>query len=214
MPVYFLSAEETGFCKKITEIVINRIILWLEVNNCISKGEEEIVRYGLEQGLSALVGMIVILLTGYVMGVFIQSCIFIVLFIPLRMYAGGYHASTRSGCALVSFVLVVLFFSIIRYCNFSMLLVAIIAIIEFLLLYFLIPVDGNYPLELVEKQIYRRRGQVILFLYELVFSMMFFGKCYIFLETMMMTLSMILFLVLCGKAKIARNKFERRSFKC
>lgn len=66
--------------------------------------EEDIdkCQYGLDIFISSVLEVASILIIAAVVGNFFDTLIFFAAFIPLRVYAGGYHANTKLRCYLVS----------------------------------------------------------------------------------------------------------------
>lgn len=66
--------------------------------------EEDIdkCRYGLDMFISSALEVASILVIAAVMRNFLQALLFFASFIPLRVYAGGYHADTKLRCYFVS----------------------------------------------------------------------------------------------------------------
>lgn len=95
--------------------MINRFVKDLAQCGYINPEQEEIIAFGLKEGVCSLSGIAVALLLGYLIGIGIQALVFLAVFIPLRMYAGGYHAETRSKCAVQSVILIVIVFLVLRY---------------------------------------------------------------------------------------------------
>lgn len=69
-------------------------------NKFIEKNDIEIYVYGLHLIISSVIGIIIILLIGLLIGKFIDSVIFLLCFIILRNYSGGYHANSYLRCNL------------------------------------------------------------------------------------------------------------------
>ncbi|MGO5051066.1 accessory gene regulator B family protein [Lachnospiraceae bacterium LCP25S3_G4] len=65
----------------------------------IPEDEKEIIRYGVEISISTIWGYVLLLTTGLLIGRFVDSCIFAILFMWLRLYAGGYHANSYHACS-------------------------------------------------------------------------------------------------------------------
>ena len=65
----------------------------LENENIISENRE-IYRYGIQIGLVITLNLITSLLIGAIFGELIFSILLLAVYIPLRTYSGGYHAST------------------------------------------------------------------------------------------------------------------------
>lgn len=61
-----------------------------------------IYRYGFDALFTALLQMTSIFCLAIVVGNFFETFLFFLAFIPLRIYAGGYHAGTRLKCYLLS----------------------------------------------------------------------------------------------------------------
>ena len=164
--------------------------------------ERDVIEYGLEQGISAGLGMLITVLVGYALKIGPESLIFLMALIPLRMYAGGYHASTRGRCACISAVLMIIAFLIIKYSTLSSLTALILGGIEAGILYYLIPVDGNEKLEDIEREVYRKKGRNILIMETLLFVITIdrFGTVFI------TVFSIDLFLLVSGIIKIQWQK--------
>ncbi len=66
--------------------------------------EEDIdtCRYGLNIFISSAIEIISILLIAVFVGNFFETFLLFLAFIPLRIYAGGYHANTKLRCYLIS----------------------------------------------------------------------------------------------------------------
>lgn len=76
----------------------------LAAQGIIREEDAPIYRYGLEAMYSSLLELLSILALAALIGNFWQTVLFFAAFIPLRLYAGGYHASTRLRCFLTSLV--------------------------------------------------------------------------------------------------------------
>lgn len=76
----------------------------LAAQGIIREEDAPIYRYGLEAMYSSLLELLSILTLAALIGNFWQTVLFFAAFIPLRLYAGGYHASTRLRCFLTSLV--------------------------------------------------------------------------------------------------------------
>lgn len=138
------------------------IMEWLIVSGYICDEDREVVRYGLEQGAYSIMGILVTFAAGCLLDVPGESVIFLAAFIPLRMYIGGYHANTRKRCAAISALIMLGSLSWIRLWNLSKWQTLFLGIIECVVLFFIIPVDGPQKLEEIERRVYRRKGRIIL----------------------------------------------------
>lgn len=87
----------------------------METQTFSKKEKEEIIRYGLDRIKSTCTMTLVTLLMGCIFQVFFQSIVFLVCFIVLRKYAGGYHADTQNRCYVISTAIIAVALLAIRY---------------------------------------------------------------------------------------------------
>ena len=64
--------------------------------------EEEIVAYGLFSLLSKLMYAVICLILGLIFSVPLESMIFYAVFLFVKKYGGGFHASTEGRCMIIS----------------------------------------------------------------------------------------------------------------
>lgn len=65
--------------------------------------------YGLDIFISSIIEILSILLISAFIRNFVETLLFFTAFIPLRIYAGGYHAETRMRCFFVSLAVYIIF---------------------------------------------------------------------------------------------------------
>lgn len=70
---------------------------WIQ-NSIIESSMMDVYRYGIEISLSSALGMCLVILTGLVFFNFRDAILFLLTFIPIRMYCGGYHADSYLMC--------------------------------------------------------------------------------------------------------------------
>ena len=75
---------------------------WLWQDGIIPKDDMEIVQYGISQLLSLLLNLFTLLCICFLCGTVFQGMVFMVLFWPMRIYAGRYHANTKLRCYLLT----------------------------------------------------------------------------------------------------------------
>lgn len=68
----------------------------------LEDGKEDVYIYGLELIISTVVGLASILLISCLLFELKSGLIFIIMFVPLRLFTGGYHAATYGKCFVVS----------------------------------------------------------------------------------------------------------------
>lgn len=79
--------------RKISELVATKIVL-----NTKLEEDKEIYVYGLQIILNTLVSMGLVLLIGYCFHIFYETIFFLVSYSSIRLYAGGFHASSNEKC--------------------------------------------------------------------------------------------------------------------
>lgn len=87
--------------------VSSKIVSVLASRSVINKDDAELYDYGFFILLSQLLYFIIALATGIILKIIPQSVIFYLVFLLIRKYAGGYHASTEARCEIFSTLLIV-----------------------------------------------------------------------------------------------------------
>ena len=67
----------------------------------ISESDFDLYEYGFNMGITVLLNLISTIVIGVIVGKVFESIAFLVFYIPLRSYAGGYHASTPRRCYFI-----------------------------------------------------------------------------------------------------------------
>lgn len=187
--------------------MIRGITDWMIGSGYVDEEEREIIEYGLVQGMYSLSGILITICLGWILNIFSESIIFIITLIPLRMYAGGYHADSRKKCIIISTILTVAALYGIRCWNVSRICSLWSGMIAASVLSFLIPVEGTIRLDHMEKAIYRRKGRLILVLELLMFITLNLNNV-AFYKVIMFTFFTVLSLVIGGVSKKLQNAFS------
>ena len=92
-------------------------MLWSQ--GIIQKNDIDKCKYGIDIFLSSFIEILSILLIAIFMKAFLETVLLFVAFIPLRVYAGGYHADTKLKCYLISLGMYGIFYTIMKFvpCN-------------------------------------------------------------------------------------------------
>lgn len=118
--------------------------------------DKEIYDYGFEMLFSTILGYIIVLLTAYIMNSILEGLIFLVSFIFLRNFSGGYHANTHVKCNLFLFLsaLFVLFMSKVSIPYIYLILIYILLLA---MIFEYAPIENeNKPLTGEEKMKYKK----------------------------------------------------------
>ena len=73
-----------------------------KIVECSDADKEEIYIYGLELIISTFFGLVSILLISCLLSRFTSGLVFISVFVPLRLFTGGFHAATYTRCFVIS----------------------------------------------------------------------------------------------------------------
>lgn len=95
--------------------ISGEIALLLAEQGVISREDTDRCRYGLYVFLTSIFELASILTVSIFVGNFSQTLIFFAAFIPIRMYAGGYHADTKLRCFITSVGVYIIFSVFMRY---------------------------------------------------------------------------------------------------
>lgn len=132
---------------------------WLE------EEEKEVVLFGVRQGKNMFNSILVTIFIGIVMNIFWESLLFLICFIPLRRFAGGFHARTKALCLTISIITVIISFAISKRIWQQSDIILWISTISFCLIYNMSPVENKKRLlDVKEKASFGTTAKVIAFI--------------------------------------------------
>lgn len=181
------------------------------VNNLVHSGvikeeDAEIYIYGINQILTSVLNVSSALIIGLIFGVFPEIAVFMAAYIPLRSFAGGYHAKTPLSCYVFSVIMLIVVSIGLKYLHLADWVYYAVLVAATLVVLVLSPVeDRNKPLAEIEQKVYKRRTILIaaveltlaMLLKLLMFDDLFIATAYSFVVLSLMLIA--------GKAK---NRFE------
>ncbi len=137
-----------------------RILDFLKSSEAIECDENnlDIYKYGIEITLSTILNILIILILSLIYGSFFTGIIFLLVFIPLRKFTGGYHADTYMKCNIVFAILYtsVFWLTKILYKYTDVHIIEAILAISFIVVYIFSPIENPHkPLDSDEKRKYR-----------------------------------------------------------
>lgn len=129
----------------------------------IEESELELYRFGMNQLVVFLLNAVTTVAIGTVFGMLWQSLLFSAAYIPLRRYAGGYHAANPRRCYALSILLIVCVLIIIRCVPLKMPNLVVLMAISAIIIFLKAPIESvNKPLSKVEISLYRKKSRAIL----------------------------------------------------
>lgn len=79
--------------------------MWLVEQNEVPKDESELYEFALYTVVLSAVPILVFLVYGSFVGDVLQNIVFLIIFMIIRKYVGGYHAKTIRRCMFLSFLI-------------------------------------------------------------------------------------------------------------
>ena len=150
--------------------MVDRLVVKLIADGAIEEEDKEIYEYGFTQGITMIVNILCTILIGICMNMLAEDIIFMITYIPLRSYAGGFHAKTKFRCFIYSNLLVVLVLGLIKFLAGYTYFMLVAGIIGAGCIIFLAPVeDQNKPLDEKEVEVYGKKARRMLLL-DIVFA--------------------------------------------
>jgi len=144
----------------VTEILVNRLVK----KKIISEKEIEIYQFGIECFIMKACHIISYFIIAICFHMVLELLIFLMTFMPLRVYAGGYHANTPVKCYIVSCFAVLSAMCLIYLMPTQIIQYSIrMALVVSFVLLIIVPVESrNKPLDEAEKIYYKRKAGIII----------------------------------------------------
>ena len=147
-----------------TNRVAVKIADFLCKNNTIRDEDKDIYIYGFEIFFSNLINFTIVVVLGYLLGLFFNAMLFYIAFVITRSYSGGYHASTYLKCNIIfaSVFLITMFTSRLLLPTISLVYLLVFMAIYIGCIFEYAPIENsNKPLLESDKLKYRKISIVI-----------------------------------------------------
>lgn len=139
--------------------IASQIADQLEASGIIESEDKSLYSYGLQQGLTILLNITTTIILGCIFRKVIQAILFTVLYMPLRRFAGGYHAKTPMRCYIYSSLLITLVLMLSQYLEQHFLMLIILSVLSAVAIALLSPVeDLHKPLDDTERWMYQKKA--------------------------------------------------------
>lgn len=131
------------------------LALYLIHHKVVDIEQKEVYQFGLQQTASMIFDLLIAVTIALIMNMFVDMIIFMIAFITIRQYAGGYHADKRHLCVFFSIIMEIL--SLLAISNYTDQLFPL-TILSVVGICVLSPIDTlNNPLDGLEKKHYRKK---------------------------------------------------------
>lgn len=174
-----------------------------------SSDENELYVFGINQCLSMLLNILTALFIGILFGEILQLLLFMLAYIPLRSYAGGWHARTPSRCYIFS-VIMLTFVSIgIKYLSLTEWVYYAVLLASVLIVFVLSPIeDKNKPLDELEHKVYKKRTAIIAALELVVCLVLKLTRLDSLFVAVVYSFAVLSLMLIAGKVKNQFNSLE------
>lgn len=182
----------------ISEKVVDKLI----DGNIIESEDKELYTYGFHQGFLIIFNILTAIAIGLLFKMVLECVIFLMAYIPLRSYAGGYHAKTPLRCYMFSIIIMIVVFLGIKFIYWNNFICSIITFCATSIIFALQPVeDSNKPLDQKEIDVYKKRTKIILLVLIGIGLIFWFVDNKQISITIIMALLIIAFMLILGKIK-------------
>lgn len=173
------------------------------VNSQIIKAEDiEIYIYGINQILVSILNIASALILGAIFGVFYEIAVFMAAYIPLRTFAGGYHAKTPLRCYVFSMIMLAIVSVSLRYFCIADEAYYVILVISIVVILILSPVeDKNKSVNEIEYKIYIKRTAIIVATEFAIYLILKFVRLDNLSEAIIYSFAALSFMLVAGKIK-------------
>ena len=180
--------------------MIEKYVNNLVNKNIIEPGKQEIYTYGIRQGILIIINIATVVGIGLVMGLLAESMVFLVTYMLIRTYAGGYHAKSQLGCYIFSTVAVTVILLGIKHITFSGSIYLLATLISATIIYVLSPIENiNKPLSQKEKILYGKKSRTLVGIFTTVSLMMWFIGIKSIAKSIVMAMLLVGVLMIVGK---------------
>lgn len=141
----------------------------------IPEEDAEIYSYGFFQSCMLLFNIVTTLFLGIIFQLLVPCIVLNMVFIPLRINAGGHHAENPLRCYINSTLMILSLFAVIKWIPVYPAVSVVMALISCIVNIIFAPVETeNNPLDETEKSVYRKRTILILIIEIITFLISLF----------------------------------------
>lgn len=168
----------------------------------IDSDDREIYEFGIQHIFITLLNIITIVMIGFLLRSTGEALVFILAFIPLRIFAGGFHFSSPTRCYIFSSCFVAAVLLAMRYYSIPLLIYCLLYGMASIVILIFSPVeDKNKPLDQFEKKVYRKRTIIVLAVESFILLIFYFAKIQFAVKSVMISTIALSLMILLGIIK-------------
>lgn len=139
-------------------ILAEKISIYLIKKGVIELKEKELYEYSLIQLQRSLINITTCILLGFVLDATIQVIVITLIFMCVRVYAGGFHASSPGKCYILSFLISFVGIIIVKYIYINNIVLCALFAFSYIIILAFAPVDtNNKRLSEAQKMVIRKK---------------------------------------------------------
>ena len=186
-----------------TDKLMDGIWKQMQLSKGLQEDDKDIYLFGVYQGAILLLNICTALIIGIILNMITEIIVYLICFLPLRIYAGGYHAKTQLRCYIMSTITTALLLLGIQFLQEKESMLEIICFtISFGVIWKYAPVpDANKPLQGNEQKNYQKKVRRILLILTGVSVVAFFMKIQLVVAVIEMSVCFLSVILLLGLAK-------------
>lgn len=186
--------------------ISERLTLSLIESSIIDKEDEDLYQYGILQGFRIILNLVSALIIGLLFGKLPEIVLFMTAYIPLRSYAGGFHAKTPPRCYVLSVAMLCLVSIGLREDVLSDTVLYVVSAVSAVTVLAVSPVeDKNKPLDEAETRMFRKKAIIILAVEFSICTALGLLKWHSFFSVMAYELACMSIMLLAGLVKNSKS---------
>lgn len=170
----------------------------IQKNGLVLSKDAEIYIFGFQTIFLKMLHVATMLLVGFSFHKMKETILFMIVYSLIRTYAGGFHAKTKKGCYLISWVIIISVLLALCKTNPKIDFIIPCILICCLLISLLSPLGSeNKPLDTMESKHYKKSVNIILIFY-LVLTISFFILrlyCYLFVISLSLQIELLMLVI-------------------
>lgn len=171
-------------------------------SNIVNAEDAEIYIYGINQILVSILNVSSALIIGLIFGAFFEIAVFMAAYIPLRTFAGGYHAKTPLRCYIFSVIMLIVVSLGLKNLHIADWIYYAVLAVSILVVLVLSPVqDRNKPLDEIEHKVFKRRSALIATAELVICFSLWMMKLHSLFAAVVYSFAVLGFMLVAGKVK-------------